>query len=72
VLAWTSQGIAPRLTFVAAPLAAALLARAAESPPGRAALGAALVVFVVSGVWLARSVAGLPSMPYWIFGAPHG
>ena len=72
VLAWTSQGIAPRLTFVAAPLAAALLARAAESPAGRAALGAALVVFVVSGGWLARSVAGLPPMPYWIFGASNG
>ncbi len=71
-LVWTSQGIAPRLAFVAAPLASAMLVRSMDTLAGHVALGTALAVFVASHMWLASSVAGLPHMPYWIFGAPHG
>lgn len=59
VAAWTMQSIAPRLMFVAAPPALALLARAARESRAAQAVGALLVfVFVLIDVWLVVQLAG--------------
>lgn len=55
--AWTMQAIAPRLVAVAAPLALALVARAARPRTQQLALLAVLLGCAVLDVWLVVSVA---------------
>lgn len=63
VAAWTLQSIAPRLMFVAAPLAVALLARLGTRPrAGAVALGL-LAIFLVIDVWLVLQTASLQDTP---------
>lgn len=61
VAAWSLQSIAPRLTFVVAPLAVYLLVRACHRPAGRAILWGTCALFVCADVWLVGMLQQLPS-----------
>ncbi|QNF93450.1 glycosyltransferase family 39 protein [Janibacter sp. YB324] len=63
IAAWSVQAIAPRLVAVAAPLALALLARAARSRPRLVVLATVLMGCVLLDGWLLSEVAAIPTDP---------
>jgi 4-amino-4-deoxy-L-arabinose transferase-like glycosyltransferase len=64
--AWAIQAIAPRLAFVAAPLAAALVAGLLRSRAGRVLMGATVLMFLAVDVWIIVGTSALAPAPYWI------
>ncbi len=59
--------IAARLLFLAAPVAAIVLAAAGRDRIGRAVVNAVIVSFLLVDVWLLINLAALPPAEYWIF-----
>jgi D-alanyl-D-alanine carboxypeptidase (penicillin-binding protein 5/6) len=59
--------IAARLLFLAAPVAAIVLAAAGRDRIGRAVVSAVIVSFLVVDVWLLFSLPRIPPAEYWIF-----
>lgn len=63
IAAWTRQAIAPRLVFVVAPLAAALVARACVGRRQLHILGLVVAGSLMLDVWLLSAVASVPTNP---------
>lgn len=64
--AWAIQAIAPRLAFVAAPMAAALVPGLLRSRAGRVLMGATVLMFLAVDVWIIVGTSALAPAPYWI------